>query len=415
MPDKTATQVAFTPYEISLCLHDVARTRMWKEAIEDAVSPGDVVVDAGSGTGILGVFAAMAGAKRVYCIELHPRFVTLIEHLAERNGVSDVITVIHGDATVVDIPEPVDVLICELLCTGQFFEPEVQVVNHLRQFLRPDAHIIPRQIRSYVRLLDAQERLYGVKIDCDSRSVVLDSDEPVTTRALYDTIDLTRPAPLLVDTTVALRARVSRRADAVLIEGEAELVEGLVTHTTRFLYNPRGHLPPAAPHAGRGASLSPRHPLPLRRGHPGRPLRRPRGGGSVVAAHRGAAERGPRAVPGRPRVHVGGEVVVSARAIPAALGDVAAVGVDIHGAPALLVGVGVEDRVAVPVAVGAAHLGALDIQRAAIAALVAGEGGVEEGHLGQRLDEGGEGGDAAPVPAGEVVADDGSAPRAARR
>lgn len=238
MPEQTTTHVAFTPYEISLCLHDVARTRMWKEAIETAVSPGDVVVDAGSGTGILGVFAALAGARKVYCIELHPRFVTLIQHLAARNGVEHIIEVIHADATTVQLPEPADVLICELLCTGQFFEPEVQVVNHLRQFLRPGAHIIPRQVRSFVRLLDAQEMLYGVRIDCDSRSVVLDSDEPVSSRVCYDTIDLTQPAPLQVQTHVEVTARTTRTCDAVLIEGEAELVEGLVTHPTRFLYNP---------------------------------------------------------------------------------------------------------------------------------------------------------------------------------
>ena len=238
MADIATTNVAFTPYEISLCLHDVARTRMWKEAIEDSVKPGDVVVDAGSGTGILGVFAAMAGAKKVYCVELHPRFIPLIEHLATQNGVEDVITVIHADATTVEIAEPVDVLICELLCTGQFFEPEVQVVNHLRQFLKTDGVVIPRQIRSYVRLLDAQEMLYGVRIDCDSRSVVLDSDEPVSTRVRYDTIDLTTPAPLLVDTTATVTARNSRTADAVLIEGEADLTENITTVTTKFLYNP---------------------------------------------------------------------------------------------------------------------------------------------------------------------------------
>lgn len=239
--DPPSTQVAFTPYEISLCLHDVARTRMWKEAIEEVVSPGDVVIDAGSGTGILGVFAALAGAKKVYCIELHPRFVTLIEHLAERNNLSDRITVLHADATTVHIPEQADVLICELLCTGQFFEPEVQVINHLRQFLRPDAQVVPRQIRSSVRLLDAQEMLYGVRIDCDSRSVVLDSDEPVSSKALYDTIDFTdlsSPHRLRVDTTVEVIARKSQLADAIMIEGEADLTEDITTHPTRFLFNP---------------------------------------------------------------------------------------------------------------------------------------------------------------------------------
>jgi predicted RNA methylase len=238
MSNEASTQVAFTPYEISFCLHDVVRTRMWKEAIEDTVKPGDVVVDAGSGTGILGVFAALAGAKKVYCIELHPRFVDLIEHLAARNGVSDVIEVIHADATTVDIAEPVDVLICELLCTGQFFEPQVQVVNHLRQFMKPDGSVIPKRVRSFVRLMDAQEMLYGVRIDTDSRSVVLDADEPVSTKVRYDTIEFSSVSPLRVDAEVTVKARKTRQADAVLIEGEADLTDTITTVPTRFLYNP---------------------------------------------------------------------------------------------------------------------------------------------------------------------------------
>lgn len=233
-----STEVAFTPYEISFCLHDVARTRLWKEAIETAVRPGDVVIDAGSGTGILGVFAAMAGARKVYCIELHPRFVKLIRNLAERNGVGHIVQVIHGDATAVAIPEPADLLICELLCTGQFFEPEVQVVNHMRQFLKPTATTIPREVRSYVRLLDAQEMLYGVKINVDSRSVIMDDDEPLSNRVLYDTIDLLKNQRLGVDADLRVTCRKNGECDAILVEGEATLIPGLITLPTKFLYNP---------------------------------------------------------------------------------------------------------------------------------------------------------------------------------
>ncbi len=211
---------------------------MWKEAIEQHVKPGDVVIDAGSGTGILGLFAALAGAKKVYCIELHPRFVKLINHLAERNNMQHVIEVVHGDATKVELPEQADLLICELLCTGQFFEPEVQVVNHLRQFLKPHASIIPKRVQSFIRLLDAQEMLYGVRIDCDSRSVVFDDDEPLSTKVMYDEIIMSKDHPLTVKTSVEVKARHTRIADAVLIEGRAELAEGLWTHPTRFLYNP---------------------------------------------------------------------------------------------------------------------------------------------------------------------------------
>ena len=239
MGDKPATEVAFTPYEISMCLHDVQRTRLWKQAIEDVVQDGDVVVDAGSGTGILGVFAALDGAARVHAIELHPRFVTLIQHLAERNGVADRLTVTHGDATKLAPPEPFDVLVCELLCTGQFFEPEVQVVNNLRRHMKPGGRIIPSRVESFVQLFDAQEEIYGVRIDCDSRSSMLAGDEPVSTKVRYDVIDFGATVdPTRVDTTVIVRARKSQLADAAVITSRALLSETIVTEPTRFLYQP---------------------------------------------------------------------------------------------------------------------------------------------------------------------------------
>ncbi|OIP32564.1 MAG: hypothetical protein AUK47_20280 [Deltaproteobacteria bacterium CG2_30_63_29] len=239
MAEKPSTSVQFTPYEISLCLYDVERTRLWKEAIEDVVRPGDRVVDAGAGTGILGVFAALDGAEKVTSIELHPRFCKLIENLAARNGVADKIKVVHADATAVQLNHEIDLLICELLCTGQFFEPEVQVVNHLRQFFKPQAQVIPRRVESFVQLLDAQEELYGVQIDVDSRSMLLANDETVSTRARYDVIDLMSPDQAeQVDSTVRVLARKSQSADAVVITSRAFLTEGLVTERTRFLYNP---------------------------------------------------------------------------------------------------------------------------------------------------------------------------------
>ena len=239
MKRKPPTEVQFTPYEISMCLYDVQRTRQWKQAIEDVVREGDIVLDAGSGTGILSVFAAMDGAAHVYSIELHPRFCRLITNIAEKNGVSDRVTVIHGDASKIKLPETIDVLICELLCTGQFFEPEVQVINHLRSYLKPDARIIPKRIESYVQLLDAHEILYGVRIDTDSRSTLLADDEPVSTTELYDLIDLTSPVkPEAVDTTVVVRARKTRITDAVVITSRAYLTDHIITERSQFLYNP---------------------------------------------------------------------------------------------------------------------------------------------------------------------------------
>jgi len=238
MEKQPTTNVQFTPYEISFCLYDTERTQQWKQAIEDVVQEGDVIVDAGAGTGILGVFAALDEAKKVYSIELQPRFCKLIENLAKKNNVDDKLTVINADATTVELPEKVDVVICELLCTGQFFEPEVQVINHLRKFFKPSTKLIPYKIESFIQLLDAHEILYGVRVDTDSRSLMMPDDEPVSTKVKYDEIDLTNHAKTSVDTVVTVRARKTRIADAVVITGQANLTEDIITERTKFLYNP---------------------------------------------------------------------------------------------------------------------------------------------------------------------------------
>lgn len=237
--EKPATEVSFTPYEIAMCLYDIQRTRIWKQAIEDVVMENDIVVDAGAGTGILGVFAALDEAKKVYSIELHPRFCRLIENLAKKNKVENKVTVIHGDATKIQIPEKIDVLVCELLCTGQFFEPEVQVINHMRKYFKATTRIIPQKVESYIQLLDAHEILYGVRIDTDSRSLLLADDEPVSTKERYDVIDFSKPVnPERVNTTVTVRARKTRTADAVVITGKAFLTNKIITEKSNFLYNP---------------------------------------------------------------------------------------------------------------------------------------------------------------------------------
>ena len=95
--------VQFTPYEIQLCLYDKERTKYFSAALKKLVRPGSIVVDAGSGTGIMGLLAAKYGASRVYCIEIDERFCKVIKENARRNNLSGKIVVINGDATKVKV------------------------------------------------------------------------------------------------------------------------------------------------------------------------------------------------------------------------------------------------------------------------------------------------------------------------
>ncbi len=92
-------------------LIDDARTLAFEAAIRAAVRPGDRVVDVGTGSGILAMFAARAGAGQVHALEITP-MADWAERLAARNALSNM-TVVRGDAALFDAGGPVDVVMGE--------------------------------------------------------------------------------------------------------------------------------------------------------------------------------------------------------------------------------------------------------------------------------------------------------------
>lgn len=127
-------------------LADEMRTNAFRDAIAQVVRPGDVVVDLGCGSGILSFFACVAGAKRVYAIDqTHTADVASL--LARHLGMSDRITVLHGEAKQLELPERADVLLTETLGVTGLDEGIAGIVVDARnRFLKPDARIIPSRV-----------------------------------------------------------------------------------------------------------------------------------------------------------------------------------------------------------------------------------------------------------------------------
>ena len=98
-------------------LADTARVSAFRQAIEEIVTPGDVVLDLGAGTGILGLMACRAGAKRVYAVDEGP-IIGLAHEVAAANGFQDRITHVKGLSTRVELPERVDVVLADQI--GRF-------------------------------------------------------------------------------------------------------------------------------------------------------------------------------------------------------------------------------------------------------------------------------------------------------
>ena len=108
--------------------------------------PGAVVVDLGSGTGILGLLACQAGAKRVYSIE-ETSLIELARDIYQANGFADRTRFIKGLSTRVDLPEPADVILADQI--GHFgFEAGLfdYFSDARRRFLKPNGVTIPQRI-----------------------------------------------------------------------------------------------------------------------------------------------------------------------------------------------------------------------------------------------------------------------------
>jgi hypothetical protein len=93
-------------------LGDAVRLDAFARAIAATVKPGDVVIDLGSGTGILGLLAARAGAARVYALE-ETALGGIAREIAAANQVADRIRVVRGWSTWVTLREPADVVITD--------------------------------------------------------------------------------------------------------------------------------------------------------------------------------------------------------------------------------------------------------------------------------------------------------------
>jgi hypothetical protein len=151
-------------------LDDVARTQRYIEALEQTIRRGDVVVDVGTGTGVLAMAAARAGAKHVYAIEAGA-IADKAEELVALNGFRDAITIVRGWSTSVTLPERADVLVTETLGSDPFNERILEIVLDARKrLLVPDARIIPEKLALYASLVEVPEPSYGDDIYTPERS-----------------------------------------------------------------------------------------------------------------------------------------------------------------------------------------------------------------------------------------------------
>ncbi|KAK3143364.1 hypothetical protein QOZ80_4AG0299450 [Eleusine coracana subsp. coracana] len=122
---------------------------------------GKVVMDVGCGTGILSVFCARAGAKRVYAVDASEIAIQARE-IVKANNLSDQIVVIHGRVEDVDIEEKVDVIISEWMGYMLLYESMLPSVLFARdKWLKPGGLILPSHATLFLAPITNPERYEG--------------------------------------------------------------------------------------------------------------------------------------------------------------------------------------------------------------------------------------------------------------
>jgi SAM-dependent methyltransferase len=130
-------------------LADQPRLDAFRRAVGAVVKPGDVVLDLGAGTGILGLLAAEAGAARVYSVEA-TSLIGLTRQIATANGLSDRYTFVKELSTLVRLPEKVDVVMADQI--GRFgFEAGVFefFADARERLMAPEGRTIPSVVEMW--------------------------------------------------------------------------------------------------------------------------------------------------------------------------------------------------------------------------------------------------------------------------
>ena len=129
---------------------DEARNDRYRAAFARHLK-GKIVLDIGTGPqAILSRLAIQAGAAHVYAVDLLESTADKARRMVQRLGLADRITVLHGDARTLELPEPADVCISEIVGAIGGSEGSAEIINRARRLLRDPSAMLPR--RSVTRL-----------------------------------------------------------------------------------------------------------------------------------------------------------------------------------------------------------------------------------------------------------------------
>lgn len=140
-------------------LKDSVRTRTYMQSIlnNKHLFQGKVVLDVGCGTGILSMFAAKAGARRVFAVDMSA-IAQQAKQIIKDNGFQDVIEVLQGKMEDLELPEKVDIIISEWMGYALHYESMLPTVLGARdKWMNAGGKILPDKFQILIATIEDQD------------------------------------------------------------------------------------------------------------------------------------------------------------------------------------------------------------------------------------------------------------------
>jgi predicted RNA methylase len=241
--DETFSSIDF----VVQCLVDKKRTKLFEKAIKKAVMPGSIVLDSGTGSGVMALFAARAGAEKVTALEMDPYVASIARSSVKQNGYEKVVDVVNEDirSYQFDTSRKFDVVIMEMLTTGMIDEYQVWAMNHLHKkgIIDEKTKIIPYRQDTFATLVDVDFSFYGFTMRLPVHTwKYIRGDNPKmkarTKQALLSSIDFSKVNSEEFSANIAFTATKSGTVNAIYIESVTHLDKELTIPETLSLNGP---------------------------------------------------------------------------------------------------------------------------------------------------------------------------------
>ncbi|HEU4711406.1 MAG TPA: class I SAM-dependent methyltransferase [Pyrinomonadaceae bacterium] len=154
---------------------DEVRMDAYVRAMRQAIKPGSVVIDLGSGPGVFALLAVEMGARRVFAIE-PDNVIQVGREAAREHGVSDRIEFIQDFSTKVSLPEQADVIVSDLRGVLPWHGQHIpSIIDARSRLLATDGILIPKRDSVWAAAVEVSEQYDGIVKPWSSNGVTLNA------------------------------------------------------------------------------------------------------------------------------------------------------------------------------------------------------------------------------------------------